>query len=150
LLLDLLRHRYGKELDPTAHSKKAAEWTAMASELGSQLDAAVAAGLDSTQAVEVYRVREILLSAHAVTEDPSVMARVIDGMWSDAARLGKASELCESAQVCADRPDDKKKQTAEEILEIEARLRTRCGCEVDDRPVSGRSPSADANDERTP
>jgi predicted Ser/Thr protein kinase len=130
LWLDLERHEYGEGMEPAARSKKALEWSTRAFSLGTRLDA-LDESIGTARRSDVDRVRVLLLSAHSVADDRLAVLRVAERRWSDAERLGNTTELCESAEVCVDRSDDEKKRESQAIMEIEARLRTRCGCGVD-------------------
>jgi len=141
---DLVQSDYGEGL--VDRDAKVAAWSAAAIELETLLDARDE-GLTPLQRSEAYRVREILLSAHSVANDELRVARTLDRLWKDTVLLGKVADTCAYAKQFLDRSDDEKKQVSEEIVEIEARLRTRCGSGVDDRPKKDPAP---AIDERTP
>lgn len=130
LWLDLERHAYGEGMDPAARSTKALEWSARASALGARLDA-LDESIGAARRGEVDRVRELLLSAHSAADDRLAVLRVVEQRWRDAERSGNTTELCETVSICSDRSDDEKKRGSPAIVEIEARLRTRCGCGVD-------------------
>lgn len=130
LWLDLERHAYGMGMEPAARSTKAREWSTRAFALGARLDA-LDESIGAARRGEVDRVRELLLSAHAAADDRQTVLRIAEQRWSDAERLGNTAALCESVEVCTDRADGEKKRGSQAIMEIEARLRTRCGCGVD-------------------
>jgi hypothetical protein len=136
LRLDLEGNGYAG--DPTT----VAEWSATAEALGARLDA-LDQGRSLTPRADVYRVREILLAVHSVAEDVDRMARVLQQLWDDAERSSKVADTCDYSSQLLGEATDEKNEASGAILEIEARLRTRCGCEVEDRPERGRSTSSE-------
>jgi serine/threonine protein kinase len=120
LRLDLERNDYEGD------GPQRAKWSATAMDLGLLLDAHDE-GLALSQRREAFHVREILLAAHDTASNDLRALRVLDEMSRDAERLGKVRDTCDYVAQLLERAADEKIEASEEALEIEGRLRTRCG-----------------------